>query len=276
MPEPTEHAGAAAQGGAEVIAIREGANGWGVVTITSPDGAFQEEPCPRCPWRRDAPIGAFPPEVFRLSAPTTYDWAEKLFGCHGSKRDAPKTCAGFLLRGAAHNATVRLNGPDITDVSSSHPLYDTYKEMAIANGVAADDPVLAPCRDSRPPNDTSLGRADIDADQRAATVTHTERLIRAFLVESAGLDAGDAMTADAALLAGRLGAAGHLGIPQHPKFPAGTSALEIIRQFVVECVGDDLGADTDEVAEQLRRYLASAAVLGGVHEPIPLTPSTHA
>jgi hypothetical protein len=86
VPDPSEQSVVPAKTGAQIVAIRGGADGWGVVTVLSPDGAFQKEPCLRCPWRRDAPVGAFPPEVFRLSASTTYDLATNEFGCHGSKR----------------------------------------------------------------------------------------------------------------------------------------------------------------------------------------------
>ena len=115
--------------------------------------------------RAAPPVGAFPPEVFRLSASTTYNLAENEFGCHACKRDEPKTCTGFLLLGAAHNVTVRMYGPDIAEVSSTHPLYDNYREMAVANGVDPDDPVLVPCRDSRPYVDTD----GVPSPDRAAT-----------------------------------------------------------------------------------------------------------
>ena len=33
------------------------------------------------------------------------------------------------------------------EISSPYPLYETYREMAIANGVSPDEPALVPCRD---------------------------------------------------------------------------------------------------------------------------------
>ncbi len=97
------------------------------------------EPCPRCPWRVDAPLNAFPPQVFRDSARTTYDLATHTFGCHGSSRTAPQTCAGFLLRGASDNLTVRmavLDGRiDLNSISSPVQLYPDYRAMATANGL---------------------------------------------------------------------------------------------------------------------------------------------
>ncbi|WP_410675502.1 DUF6283 family protein [Amycolatopsis sp. cmx-4-68] len=272
VPDPSENAPAAR--GAEVVAVREGADGWGVVTISSPGGAYQVEPCLRCPWLLDSPVGAFPPEVFRLSAHTTYDQAKRRFGCHASKPDEPKTCAGFLLRGAAHNLTVRMYGPDITsDVSSDRPLYANYREMAIANGVAPDDPILAPCRDARPylDEDATTSAADLARDRAAATVARAVRIIRDFIVESAGMDLGEPMTADATLLAGRLAAAGHLTAPPHEKYSGNESAVEFIRAFIVECVGSDTGAEMTHQAEQMRQRIAAAGLLaGGVHEPVPM------
>jgi hypothetical protein len=59
-------------------------------------------------------------------------------------------CAGFLLRGAEHNMTVRLrtlSGTlDPSTVTSDVELHDDYVAMAVANGVPADDPALARCR----------------------------------------------------------------------------------------------------------------------------------
>lgn len=133
---------------AEVVAVHVGADGWGVTTLRSPAGHYQKEPCARCPWLIDSPVGAFPPEVFRHSARTAYDLATHTFGCHASPHDAPRTCAGFLLRGAAHNLTVRMYGPGVEDVSSDRPLYDSYRDMAVANGVAREDPALLRCRHS--------------------------------------------------------------------------------------------------------------------------------
>lgn len=63
-----------------------------------------------------------------------------MFGCHTSKSDEPRICAGWLLRGAQHNAAVQALLADGTlprpDLSDGVELYDSYAEMAIANGVA--------------------------------------------------------------------------------------------------------------------------------------------
>ncbi|MFC4859167.1 DUF6283 family protein [Actinophytocola glycyrrhizae] len=55
---------------------------------------------------------------------------------------------GFLLRGAAHNLSVRLHEPGGEDVSSDRPRYDSYRDMAIANGVTPNAPALQRCRHS--------------------------------------------------------------------------------------------------------------------------------
>lgn len=107
-------------------------------------------PCAECPWRRDVPTGKFTPERFRLLAHTAYDVARKVFGCHMSKEDDEFACAGFLLQSSAHNLSVRMALTEsnfIADVRSPYPLYATYREMAIANGVRCDDPALCSCRD---------------------------------------------------------------------------------------------------------------------------------
>jgi len=120
-----------------------------VVTVKSPCKAYRREPCPKCPWRKDA-VGEFPPEAFVHSAETAYDMAEHLFACHDSGSAKPATCAGFLLRGADHNLAVRLGrmsgryGDDVVD--GGHELHESYRDMAIANGVDPDEPRLVACR----------------------------------------------------------------------------------------------------------------------------------
>ncbi|TES61106.1 hypothetical protein E2P84_43835 [Burkholderia cepacia] len=121
-----------------------------VVTVEGGKGTYRREPCPKCPWRVDA-VGEFPAEAFRHSAETAYDMAEHTFACHDSGARKPAMCAGFLLRGADHNLSVRMKrirGEDFGDVhDGGHDLHANYRAMAVANGVAPDDPVLAPCRD---------------------------------------------------------------------------------------------------------------------------------
>lgn len=120
-----------------------------VLTVEGGGGAYRRKPCANCPWRVDA-VGEFPAEAFRISASTAYDMAQNTFACHQSGKDKPAICAGFLLRGADHNMGVRLKrikGQSFDDVTDGgHELHDSYRDMATANGVPEDDPVLARCR----------------------------------------------------------------------------------------------------------------------------------
>ncbi|MDG3444636.1 DUF6283 family protein [Nitrospirillum amazonense] len=133
-----------------IISIRPADENHQVVSVEGGGARYMRKPCPECPWRRAAPIGAFPAEAYRISAKTAYDMSLHKFSCHMAGAEKPATCAGFLLRGADHNLSVRLarcSGslkPD--DVTTEVDLYDSYRDMAEANGVASDDPALARCR----------------------------------------------------------------------------------------------------------------------------------
>jgi hypothetical protein len=121
-----------------------------VVTVEGGHGGYRRTPCGGCPWRVDQ-TGGFPAGAFAISADTAYDMAGNTFGCHESGLDRPVTCAGFLLRGAEHNMAVRLRQADgrldLDQVDDGgHALHADYVAMAVANGLPADDPALAPCR----------------------------------------------------------------------------------------------------------------------------------
>ena len=137
---------------AQVAKITPVGEGYQVVTVESGNTKkFMKQPCPDCPWKKAA-IGVFPAEAFRTSAHTAYDMATRSFGCHSSGTANPKTCAGFLLQGATHNLSVRVRlkqgDYDLSLVSDGgHDLHENYRAMAIANGVAQGDTVLAQCRD---------------------------------------------------------------------------------------------------------------------------------
>jgi hypothetical protein len=135
-----------------VRAIRPVDDDHRVVSVEG-DGGYRRQPCGGCPWRVDQ-TGEFPAEAFAVSAPTAYDMADRMFGCHESGADRPKTCAGFLLRGAIHNKAVRiavaagrLDMDTVTD--GGHVLHADYRAMAVANGVVPDDPRIARCRGAR-------------------------------------------------------------------------------------------------------------------------------
>lgn len=122
-----------------------------VVTVNGRGGGNRMEPCEQCPWRADLPTGVFPAEAFRISAHTAYDGSMHQFGCHMSSPDHSQTCAGFLLRNADNNIGTRLtmiDGRYRQPADGGLPLYSSYREMAVANGVDPDDPVLSPCRDN--------------------------------------------------------------------------------------------------------------------------------
>ncbi len=112
---------------------------------------IRRKPCEECPWRKDAPVGAFPADAYRHSAVTAHDLSTHRFSCHMSGAGEPATCAGFLLRGAENNLAVRmaimegrLDPADVND--GGVQLYEGYRSMAIANGVPADDAAIARCR----------------------------------------------------------------------------------------------------------------------------------
>lgn len=117
-----------------------------VVTVEGGHGTYRRKPCKDCPWRTDA-VGKFPAEAFGHSANTAVDMSRHAFACHQSGTKKPSICAGFLLRGADHNLSVRLKcmSGDIADdvVDGGHALHENYREMAIANGVDPQDPALA-------------------------------------------------------------------------------------------------------------------------------------
>jgi hypothetical protein len=104
-------------------------------------------PCAECPWRTDVRTGKFPPERFIALANTAHDLSGRVFACHMSKEGGEFACAGFVLQQAAHNMACRMARMPFDDVTSQHPLFETYREMAIANGVDEDHPELRHCRD---------------------------------------------------------------------------------------------------------------------------------
>jgi hypothetical protein len=134
----------------EILSVRPADDTWGVYEVASPAGdrRYRRKPCATCPWAKDSPVGAFPPEAFIESARTAYDLATHTFGCHTSGADVPTTCAGFILAGSAHNLGMRMSSVDPDTVSDGgRELYASYRAMAVANGVPADHPALARCRD---------------------------------------------------------------------------------------------------------------------------------
>ncbi|MBS3912752.1 MAG: hypothetical protein KGZ70_13175 [Hydrogenophaga sp.] len=121
-----------------------------VVTVTGGKGAYRKRPCAGCPWVKSND-GVFPAKAFEHSAATAYDMSDKRFACHESGVNRPSTCAGFFLRGAEHNMAVRLDiirgRLDPAGISDGgRELHESYRSMAIANGVAPDSHALKRCR----------------------------------------------------------------------------------------------------------------------------------
>jgi Family of unknown function (DUF6283) len=133
-----------------ITAVKMAGPDHAVLTVKGGGAGYRREPCGGCPWRVDQ-IGAFPAEAFRHSANTAEDMAQHAFSCHESGAEKPATCAGFLLRGALHNMLARLRwgrGDWAEGLSDGgHELFRSYRAMAEANGVAADDPALARCHE---------------------------------------------------------------------------------------------------------------------------------
>lgn len=132
-----------------ILQIRPAGDDHQVVTVEGGGGHYRRKPCGDCPWKVES-TGIFPAEAFRHSASTAYDMDTHTFGCHQTGHKRPATCAGFLLRGADHNLSVRLGfitGRYQDDVSDGgYELHDDYRAMAIANGVHPNDAILKPCR----------------------------------------------------------------------------------------------------------------------------------
>jgi hypothetical protein len=111
---------------------------------------YRRTPCDECPWVVGN-VGQFPAERFARLAVVAHDQSWDQFACHKSSDGADVGCAGYLLRGAAHNLGVRLAvaagrlDPAAT-TDGGRELYPSYRAMAEAQGVPADHPALRECR----------------------------------------------------------------------------------------------------------------------------------
>lgn len=139
----------------DVIHTRRAGSNHQVVTCKergTRKGGFRKTLCKTCPWKKEN-TGLFPSEAFRLSANTAYDMSTHVFGCHEGfeRKGVVQTCAGFLVKGSGDNLHVRLalmNGQKLPDVPKD-TLHESYRDMAIANGVDPEDPVLKPIPDRK-------------------------------------------------------------------------------------------------------------------------------
>lgn len=104
-------------------------------------------PCGECPWRRDQPAGRFPPERYEELRGTSATPAGSaplgapMFACHKTAEGREIACAGWLaVEGHGHVgvrlavATGRLDPVALTPAPGWPGLYDTYDELAVANG----------------------------------------------------------------------------------------------------------------------------------------------
>lgn len=134
----------------QVTRVRTAGDEHQVVTVEGGRATYRRTPCSGCPWRVDQ-VGVFPPEAFLHSAETAYDMASHTFACHEAGTDRPQLCAGFLLRGADHNLSIRMRASsgaiDLSAVhEGGHVLHDDYVSMAVANGCDPQHPRLLLCR----------------------------------------------------------------------------------------------------------------------------------
>jgi hypothetical protein len=95
-------------------------------------------PCAACPWRKDVPVGKFPPERFIRLQNTVQQGFNPVFACHQSPEGKEAVCAGYLLVDGDQNFAVRIAAIEgrfkPRELSSPYPLYGSYTEMAVANG----------------------------------------------------------------------------------------------------------------------------------------------
>ena len=139
----------------------------------------RDRPCPECPWQRKAPPGKFDADRYRQLAGTARQTMDGVFACHMSAEGGEIACAGYLATTGATSIRVRvwfaaglvdLHAIDAAAREPDYPdLYGSYAEMAVANGVPADDPALADPdlwvgRGPRGRRDPRLIHLDDDAD----------------------------------------------------------------------------------------------------------------
>lgn len=137
----------------KILQVRPAGDEHQVVTLKAAEGDrhYRRKPCGGCPWVIEN-TGDFPAQAFEHSANTSEDMSLHVFACHESGSERSSTCAGFLLRGADNNLAVRLGiSQGKYELDQVHEdereLYDSYREMAVGNGVDPESPAL---KDVRP------------------------------------------------------------------------------------------------------------------------------
>lgn len=98
-------------------------------------------PCGECPWRKDVPVGRFPPERYVALASSVQQGFNPMFACHKSPEGCGNefACVGYLLSPESrNNFAVRLaliqGRIDLSKLSTDAPMFESYAEMA--NGVS--------------------------------------------------------------------------------------------------------------------------------------------
>lgn len=98
--------------------------------------------CVECPWRLDAPIGAFPPANFARLVSSCRQGFGRLFACHLSPEGREVACVGWLASEAA-------NGPRLFELRMAlargfvqpealvldGAQYESFEAMCAANGL---------------------------------------------------------------------------------------------------------------------------------------------
>ena len=98
--------------------------------------------CDECPWRTDVCVGNFPPERFVALADTSKQGFGPLFACHKTADGAEHACVGWLLGDGPENLRVRLalaqGTIDLDSLVARGPIYESYGDMAEANGLTPE------------------------------------------------------------------------------------------------------------------------------------------
>lgn len=102
-----------------------------------------KSPCYNCPWRKDktvAPAEMFPKDRYEsMQECVKQGLGKPIFACHNTPEEKPKACAGYLIVEGAVNFSVRIaiiqGRLNLEELHCDDELYESYEEMAMANGV---------------------------------------------------------------------------------------------------------------------------------------------
>lgn len=95
--------------------------------------------CSNCPWLKSSPPGEFSVERYIALKPSMQQGFGCIFACHKSREGEEFACVGAILRGGLANFNMRVlvhrRHISLEDLRATGPLYDSFTEMARANGV---------------------------------------------------------------------------------------------------------------------------------------------